>query len=290
MFANFYRRQFATRRRKIMQNISLPQKIEFKEGEEKNRGLITVEPCYPGYGATIGNAVRRVLISSLPGAAVVGVKIKGAVHEFMPIPHVKEDALNIILNLKKLRLKVHSDETVKLELDIHGEKKVTAADITKNSQVEIINPELHIADITDMAGSLVVEIFVRQGRGYETIESRDEKKHETGYIEMDSVFSPVLSVGISIENVRVGKMTNWDKLVLDVQTDGTITSEEAFNASVNVLIDQFNALVGVVPAEIGEADEAAEVAVESTEEAKELPIEEIVIEEKMKKRGRPKKS
>lgn len=228
-----------------MHTIALPQKIKFEKGKENNQGTITIEPCYPGYGTTLANSLRRVMLSSLPGAAVVGVKIKGADHEFMALPHVKEDVLEIILNLKELRLKLHSDEIVKLELDIAGEKKVKAGDIKKNSAVEIANPDLVLANVTDMAGNLKMEIFVSRGLGYETIEERGkEERKEIGYIEMDSMYSPVLSVGVNVENVRVGKMTNWEKLILDVTTDGTITPEESFNQTVKILIEQFSSLIG----------------------------------------------
>lgn len=269
----------------------MPKKIEFIKGAESNRKQVVIEPCYPGYGTTLGNAIRRVLLSSLPGAAVVGVKIKGANHEFMALPHVKEDVLEIILNLKQLRLKVFTEEVVKLELVVRGEKAAKAGDITKNSQVEIINPELVIAHVTDMAGSLEMEISVSQGKGYETIEAREGEKHEIGYIEMDSIFTPILSAGIKVENVRVGKMTNWDKLVLDILTDGTITPEDAFNKSVEILIAQFNALLGIGEEEKAEVkeEEAAQEPVK-TEEAEEGETAEGEGEEKPKKRGRPKKS
>lgn len=275
-----------------MENIALPQKIEFLKGEEKNQGKIIIEPCYPGYGTTLGNALRRVMLSSLPGAGVVGVKIEGITHEFMTLLHVKEDILEIILNLKQLRLKVFSDEIVKLNLEVHGEKVVKASDITKDSQVEIANPELMIAHITDMAGKLNIEIYVSQGRGYETIESRNEKKHEIGYIEMDTIFSPIFSVSMNIENVRVGKMTNWDKLVLDVLTDGSITAAEAFYASVNILIDQFNSLL--FKDKKAKEDEETEEVKPASEE-KDGEVIEIIAEEKEsdfkpKKRGRPKKA
>lgn len=267
-----------------MQKIAMPKKVEFVKGSNENHKQIVIEPCYPGFGTTIGNALRRVLLSSLPGAAVIGVKIQGAEHEFMSLPHVKEDVLELILNLKKLRLKIFDDEPVKLELDARGEKEVKASDIKKNSQVEIANPDLVLGHITDMAGSLVMEITVAKGLGYVTVESRESDKHEIGYIEMDSIFSPVLSAGINVENVRVGKMTNWDKLILDVITDGTITPEDAFNKSVEILLEQFNALIGnsEVKEEKAEAkDEAEEEKIEEEKEGAE--------EKKDKKRGRPKK-
>jgi DNA-directed RNA polymerase subunit alpha len=252
-----------------MEKIALPKHVKFEKGEKPHEGVVIVEPCYPGYGVTLGNSLRRVLISSLPGAAVIGAKIKGADHEFMTVPNVKEDVLEILLNLKQLRLKVHSDEEVRLKLEVRGEKQVTAADIEKNSEVEVINKDLVIGHITDMSGSLEMEIIVQAGRGYETIESRERKeKHEIGYIEVDSAFSPVLNVGINVENVRVGKMTNWDKLVLNITTDGTISVEDAFNQSVEILIGQFQALAAVQAGEAAK-EEAVEASDEEDEEAPE---------------------
>jgi DNA-directed RNA polymerase subunit alpha len=229
-----------------MENIAKPANINFGEGENNNEGIITVEPCYPGYGTTLGNSLRRVLLSSLPGAAVTGVKIEGATHEFTGIPHIKEDILEVILNLKNLKVRMDTDEEIKLELKAHGEKQVTAGDITKNSQVEIVNPDLVIANITDMSGSLNMEIFVEKGRGYRPVEAEENKGKEkdAGTIDMDAAFSPIQSVSVNVENVRVGKMTNWDKLILNISTDGTITPREAFEDSVKILIDQFNSLIG----------------------------------------------
>lgn len=226
-----------------MQTIALPKNITFSAGEQPNQKLVTIEPLYPGYGTTIGNALRRVLLSSLPGTAVVGVKIKGADHEFMALPNIKEDVLDIALNLKQLALKIHTDEVVRLELEVRGEKEVTAADIKTNSDVEVVNKDLVLAHVTDPAGTLEMEIFVSRGMGYETIENREDRNKEIGYIEIDSIFSPVLAIGVDIENTRVGKMTNWDKLSVSITTDGTITPEEAFEQSAKILIDQFSALV-----------------------------------------------
>jgi DNA-directed RNA polymerase subunit alpha len=267
-----------------MEKIALPKHVKFEKGETANQGRVIVEPCYPGYGITLGNSLRRVLISSLPGAAVIGVKIKGASHEFMTVPHIKEDVLEIMLNLKALRMKIHTDEVVVLKLDVHGERAVTAADIEKNSQVEISNPELLIANITDMSGSLSVEIFVQAGRGYEMIDSREPVKHELGYIEIDSAYSPIYTVGMDVENVRVGKMTNWEKLVLNITTDGSISVEDAFGQAVNILIDQFSALIGAsanVVAEVVAEDEASAEAESSEDEDDDEP---------KKGRGRPKKA
>jgi DNA-directed RNA polymerase subunit alpha len=242
-----------------MQSIALPKKIQIIPGGEPHQSLVVIEPLFPGYGTTVGNALRRVLLSSLPGAAVIGVKIEGADHEFMAIPKVKEDVLEILLNLKKLYVKIHTDEVVRLELEAHGEKEVKASDIKKNSDVEIINGDLTIAHITDMAGKLKMEIFVTKGMGYETIENRENRKKEIGYIEIDSIFSPVRAVGLSVENTRVGKMTNWDKLTLNITTNGVLSPEEAFVESTQILIEQFNALLKPADAEEIKEEEETEV-------------------------------
>ncbi len=264
-----------------MQNIANPKKITFNSVGNPNEGVITVEPLFPGYGMTLGNSLRRVLLSSLPGAAVIGVKIKGASHEFMAIPHIKEDVLEMILNFKQLRLKMFTEEEVRLYIKVKGKKVVTAADIIKDSQVEIKNPELVLANITNEAGSLEAEILVRSGRGYRMTEGSKRENKELGYIEIDSVFSPVTVVSINVESARVGKMTNWDKLILNVKTDGTISPEDAFNEAVKILVDQFSALL---PGGIARAEEEAQAAHVSEESAVEAeveaePVEEVIAEE-----------
>ncbi|MCX7779133.1 MAG: DNA-directed RNA polymerase subunit alpha [Patescibacteria group bacterium] len=222
-----------------MEPILLPTKIDYQEDKEnKNKGLITIEPCYPGYGITWGSAIRRVLLSSLPGAAVTAVKIKGVKHEFSTIPFVQEDVLQIILNLKQLRVKLYSEEEIRLNLKIKGEKKVYAKDIEKNAQVEIVNPNLLIATLTDKRANLEMEIFVNKGRGYVPVEERKEER-EIGKIFIDAIFSPIRKVGLKVENVRVGEKTNFDKLTLMIETDGTITPLEAFIQGAELLKDQF---------------------------------------------------
>lgn len=254
-----------------MQNIALPKKIDFKAGNTPNEGQIIVEPLYPGYGMTLGNSLRRVLLSSLPGAAVIGVKIKGVSHEFMALEGVKEDILEILLNLKQLRLKMHTEEEVRLTLKVKGATEVTAADIEKNSDVEIKNPELVIATLTEANASIEMEIFVKEGRGYQMSES-GKRDNEIGYIEIDSIFSPILNVSIDVENTRVGKMTNWDKLVLNVKTDGTITLQDAFEQSVKILVDQFSALLQNSISEPAPAEEVEEEAAVSEPESEEEPV------------------
>jgi len=274
-----------------MQNIALPKKIEYKSGSQPHEGVITVEPLFPGYGMTLGNSLRRVLLSSLPGAAVIGVKIKGASHEFMALPHVKDDVLEIILNLKQLRFKIHTDEEIKLELKVKGKKVVTAADITKDAQVEIKNPSLVLAHITDEAGSLEVEITVREGRGYRMAEGTKKENREIGYIEIDSVFSPVTLVSINVENTRVGKMTNWDKLSLTVKTDGTITAEDAFKEAVKILVNQYSSFLSLDDQpEESVAEPVVEDEVSNKEESDDVETDDEVevVEKKVKKDNKKK--
>lgn len=260
-----------------MQKIALPKKVSFVPGERPNVGSIIIEPLAPGYGTTLGNALRRVLLASLPGTAVIGAKIEGASHEFMAVPNIQEDVLEIMLNLKKIRFELDEGvEEAKLTLSAFGEKEVTAGEIEKQAGVRVVNPELVLAHITDMSGKLNMEIFVRRGLGYETIETREEGKKELGYIEIDSIFSPVLHVGLDIENVRVGKMVNWEKIVLNVETDGTIDFQDAFTKANEILIEQFTAVKEMAANPAGEQ--------EVVEEAVEAPVEEAVEEEEPKKK------
>lgn len=226
-----------------MDQILLPTKILVEATEQPNVSTLTMEPCFFGYGTTVGNALRRVLLSSLPGAAVTAVKIKKATHEFQAIPNVKEDVLQIILNLKSLRLKMFSDLPVKLRLLASGEKIVTAADFEPNADVEIINPDLVIANLTDAKADFELEAVVERGRGYSATESRKEKSDELGMIAIDALFSPIRNVGYRVENTRVGDVTNYDKLILTIETDGTIDSKEAVEQSAKILLDYFTLLL-----------------------------------------------
>jgi DNA-directed RNA polymerase subunit alpha len=194
----------------------------------------------PGYGTTIGNALRRVLLSSLPGAAVTAVRIKGVEHEFSTMANVKEDVLEIILNLKSLRLKCYAEEPVKLALSVKGEKIVTAADFEKNADVEIINPEMTIATLTDKNASLELEVTVAQGRGYRTTEERIKEKLDLGTIAIDALYNPVVNVSYKVEETRLGEKTDYDKLTLTIETDGTMDALEACRTSVSVLLDHLS--------------------------------------------------
>jgi DNA-directed RNA polymerase subunit alpha len=228
-----------------MESILLPSKIRFTKGERPNEGILTVEPCTQGYGTTLGNAMRRVLLSSLPGAAVTAVKIKGVDHEFSTLQYVKEDALEMILNLKALRLKLHSEEPVKLSLSVKGEKAVTAADFEKNADVEIVNPDKVLATLTDKSATFEMEITVAPGRGYRSTEERGKEKLELGTIAIDALYSPVLNVSYKVEATRVGEKTDYDKLVLNIETDGTMDALDACNRAVAILLDHFNLLTNI---------------------------------------------
>lgn len=273
-----------------MEPIILPSKIEIKKGKQSNTATVTVEPCYYGYGTTLGNALRRVVLSSLPGAAVTAVKIKGVQHEFSTIPHTKEDVVEILLNLKQIRLKVFSAETVRLTLKVKGEKEVTAADIDKSADVEVINKDAHIATLTNKNAELEMEIFVSQGRGFLPVEAREKEKLELGAIAIDAIFAPIKNIGYKVENVRVGDITNYDRLILDIETDGTITPEEALKQGVQILIDHFDLFLTGTKAQKAEVkEEPTEVEEIKTEEAAEEKEEAPVEEKAKKKRGRPKK-
>ncbi len=227
-----------------MEKLSLPSKIIFEESKDSDYTTLTIEPCYFGYGTTLGNALRRVLLSSLPGAAVTAVKITGVDQEFSAVDNVQDDVLRICLNLKNLRMKVFSEEPVKLYLKVKGARMVTAADFEKNSDVEIINTDLEITEITDKKKELEMEVTVQQGRGYWPTEERSKEEIEIGTILIDAIFSPIQKVGYSVVPTRVGDITNYDKLEMQLETDGTITPQEAIEQASKILIDHFSLLVG----------------------------------------------
>ncbi len=223
--------------------IPLPQKPIF-EPVADNVGVFKIEGLYSGYGITLGNALRRVMLSSLSGAAVTSFKIEGVDHEFSTISGVLEDVIQIMLNLKKLRVKLLSDGPETLYLRVKGEKEVTGKDIEKNANVEIVNPDLVLMTITDKKVSINMEMVVEKGLGYQTAEKMQREKLSVGTIAVDAIFTPVRSVQDKTENMRVGERTDYNRLNLKVETDGTITPEEAFEQATTILIDQFAALIG----------------------------------------------
>lgn len=284
-----------------MKTISLPKKFIVEETDKGKKARVVIEPCFPGYGMTLGNALRRVILSSLPGGAVTAVKIKGVKHEFSTMENVPNDVLDILLNLKKLRIKVYSDEPVTLKLKASGLKKVTAADIESSVDAEVVNKDLVIAEMTADNTDLEMDLVVAKGIGYVPSEDRSKEKGEIGMINVDSIFTPVISVGFEVEATRVGQKTDYDKIVFDIETDGTISPEEAVKKAAEILTNQFSWVMEGGQREIEEVNIEEPVAVvekimPSTEEIRpetseeESADKEEIEEEKPKKRGRPKKT
>lgn len=211
-------------------------KIEIVEISEDNRyGKFVCEPLERGYGTTLGNSLRRILLSSLQGAAITSIKIEGVLHEFSTVPGVREDVTNIILNLKSLCVKMHSEEPKVIRIEVEGEKVVTAGDIITDPDVEILNPELHLATV-DASGSLKMEMTVERGRGYVPADKNKKPDHVIGIIPIDSIFSPIERVNYTVTDTRVGNVTDYDKLTIEIWTDGSIRPEEAVSKAASIMI------------------------------------------------------
>jgi DNA-directed RNA polymerase subunit alpha len=235
-------------------------------------GKFVVEPLERGYGTTLGNSLRRILLSSLPGAAVHAVQIDGVLHEFSTVPGVVEDTTEIILNLKGLALKIHSDEEKVLEIDAEDEGDITAGDIRADSDVEILNPELKIATLSKGA-RLHMRIMANRGRGYVPADKNKREDHPIGVIPVDSIYAPIQRVNFAIENTRVGQVTNYDKLTLDVWTNGSIRPEEAVSLGAKILTEHLYLFVSLT-----DQAKEAEIMVEKEEDKKEKVLE-MTIEE-----------
>lgn len=252
--------------------ITLPKKPQVIKKDNFN-AVLEIENLYPGYGMTLGNALRRVLLSSLPGAAATLVKIKGVSHEFSTIPHVKEDVVEILLNIKKLRFKLHSDEAQKVSIKVHGEKNVTAGNIEAPSQVEVIDTTAHIATLTDKKAEFEVELTIEKGFGYVAVENRRKEKLEIGTIALDAIFTPIRKANYEVENMRVGERTDFDRLRFFIETDGSIDPEDAFIESTKTLVSQFVELTTLKPevaASLAKMESESEI--ESNEEDKENDV------------------
>jgi DNA-directed RNA polymerase subunit alpha len=248
-------------------------KIEAVEISEDHRyGKFVVEPLERGYGTTLGNSLRRVLLSSLPGAAVNSIQIDGVLHEFSTIPGVVEDTTEIILNLKQLALKIHSDEEKILEIDVEGPGDVTAGDIRADSDVEILNPDLHIATLSDDA-HLRIRMTANRGRGYVSADKNKREDQPIGVIPVDSIYTPIERVNYQVENTRVGQVTNYDKLTLEVWSDGSLKPDEAVSLGAKILNEHLMLFVGLT-----EEAKDAEIMVEKEEDKKEKVME-MTIEE-----------
>ncbi|TSC91020.1 MAG: DNA-directed RNA polymerase subunit alpha [Parcubacteria group bacterium Gr01-1014_2] len=239
---------------------------------EKNRAVFEISPLYAGYGVTLGNSLRRVLLSSMEGAAAVKIKIDGVAHEFSTVNGVLEDVVDIILNLKKIRFKLSGVDSAKVTLNAKGEKEIHAGDLKAPFGVEVVNPDQIIATITDKKAEFNMEIEVERGIGYMPVEQKQKEKLSVGEIAIDAIFNPVRKVSFRVENIRVGERTDFNKLFVDVETDGSITPQEALKRAVGILMEQFKA--------VGESGSLQIEEKSSTEGVVEAP---------KRKRGRPRK-
>ena len=239
---------------------------------EKNYAKFVCEPLERGYGITIGNSLRRILLSSLPGSAITGVKIDGVLHEFSTIPNVVEDVPEIIVNLKNVRLKLDKNEEKILRINFKGEGEVTAGDIITDGTVEILNPDLHIATVSE-GGSLVMELTAEMGRGYNTAEKNKKENQPLGVLPIDSIYTPVKKVNYSVENTRVGQMVDYDKLTIEVWTDGSLKPYEALSLAAKVMTGHLELFI-----DLSEATKNTQVMIEKEEFKKEKVLE-MAIEE-----------
>ncbi|GAW90881.1 DNA-directed RNA polymerase subunit alpha [Calderihabitans maritimus] len=249
-------------------------KIECVEKKEDNTyGKFVVEPLERGYGITLGNSLRRILLSSIPGAAVTSVNIRGVLHEFSSIPGVVEDTTDIILNLKNLSVKLLTDEPKVVRIEAEGPGEVKAGDIIADSEVQILNPDLHIATLEE-GGSLYMEMTLEKGRGYVSAEKNKKNNHVIGVIPVDSIFSPILKVNYTVENTRVGQVTDYDKLTLEVWTDGSIAPDEAVSSAARILSEHLKLFTGLTE-QISDEVTMVEKEEESKDKILEMTIEEL---------------
>ncbi|MDW7673423.1 MAG: DNA-directed RNA polymerase subunit alpha [Bacillota bacterium] len=249
-------------------------KIECLEKAEDNTyGKFVIEPLERGYGTTLGNSLRRILLSSLPGAAVTSVKIEGVLHEFSTIPGVVEDTTDIILNLKSLSAKLYTDESKTVRIEAEGEGVVTAGDIIADSDVEILKPDLKIATL-DKNGKLYMDIVLEKGRGYVPAEKNKREEHVIGVIPVDAIFTPIYKVNYAVTDTRVGQITNYDKLTLEIWTDGSIQPDEAISSAAKILIQHLKLFTGLTET-ISDEVTMVEKEEETKDKILEMTIEEL---------------
>jgi len=243
-------------------NIILPSKPKVIT-EDNVKGTYDIEGLYPGYGHTLGNSLRRIILSSLMGASITTVKIDGVAHEFSTIEGVKEDVIMILLSLKKARFKLSTTEPQVATISVKGAKNVTAGDIKVGGQVEVLNPDLHIATLTDKNASFTVEMTIEKGFGYVPKEVHQKEKVDIGTIALDAIFTPIRRVNYEVENMRVGDRTDYNRLKLSIETDGTITPRRALESSIEIMISQLKAIIGFT-----EVEDEKPIVEENTEEEK----------------------
>lgn len=258
-------------------NIILPSKPRLVK-EEENKGVYQIDNLYPGYGHTLGNSIRRIILSSLPGAAITSIKISGADHEFAVIDGVKEDVINIILNLKRVRFKLLTDEPQTVTLKVKGPSEVYAKDIKSSGQLELLNPDQYVCEVTGKI-DFEIEMTIQKGLGYVSKDEIQKEKMEIGHIALDAVFTPIRRVSYDVENMRVGDNTNYNRLIISIETDGTYTAREAIEKSIEIMIVQLQAIH-----DFKGLDEKPEAIIEAVEkeisDAKEEALAEAEDEEK----------
>jgi DNA-directed RNA polymerase subunit alpha len=240
------------------------------EEHSDSSATFTIDPLHNSYGMTLGNSLRRVLLSSIAGSAVTAFRIEGASHEFTTLPHVKEDIVTIVLNLKKVKFKVYSEEPQILRLNKKGKGVVKAKDITLNADVEVVNPDQVIATLDDAKAGIDMDIHVETGRGYRPVDESSKHKTVADMINIDAIFGPVSRVRYKVENTRVGQMTDLDKLIITIDTDGTITPKDAFEEASAILVNQYTALSGQTTVTPGAAlgqEEVAPATIEGEDES-----------------------
>lgn len=223
-------------------NILLPSKFTIVS-EDETKGVYEIDGLYPGYGFTLGNSLRRIILSSLPGAAITSIKIDGVDHEFSTIDGIKEDVVTMLLHLKQIRFRLNSEESQIVKLDIKGPGKVTAGDIQTQGQVEVLNKDLYIAEITNKV-NLSIEMTVEKGLGFIPKEIHQKNKNEVGVISVDAIFTPIRRVSYDVEDMRVGDKTNHNRLRITIETDGTITPKDALEQSITIMVEQLQSIVG----------------------------------------------
>lgn len=256
------------------QKIVLPSKPKIVS-EEDNKGVYEIDGFYPGYGFTIGNSLRRIILSSLPGSAITSIKIDGVKHEFSTIEGVREDVLMIMLNVKRLRVKMLTDEPQVLTLKVKGEKTVTAKDLTVPGQVEVINPDLVLATLTDKNSELNIEMTVERGLGFITRDNVGKDKVDIGTIVLDANFTPIRRVSYEVENMRVGDRTDFNRLRINIETDGSISPKDALLQSINIMIGQLKAITGFEDIQESEELNSSESEQDSSDEGDETDTKKL---------------
>jgi DNA-directed RNA polymerase subunit alpha len=267
-----------------MEYIHLPTSIDFKEGDNPHLGYMIITPCQQGYGTTLGNALRRVLLSSLPGAAVETIKIDGVQHEFAAVDGVLEDVVEIILNVKQIAVKSFSDEPITLSLHKKGKGDVLASDFEKNSAIEIVNQDLKLMTITDSKKEINMEVIIGKGRGYVPVAEKKTKDLPLGTIAIDSLYTPIRDIGYNVELTRVGDITDYEKLTITIETNGTITPKDAVNQATKLLMDHFALILEATGNELDSAKGMEKIENDEAISTQDEVQEEVVEEKKKRKK------